>query len=401
MRQLSDDEVGLIRGLYNVTDSDVDALKAIEFRGWNGIPATNHDVKAIEYFMKKRLEDTSLKDVLEWIHLPLTSEDTNSVSYGLMLSDALGKVIIPKLNALSEKIGKSGSLGEEYKEMLDKEIEVLKKTPALVKFNGAVGNYNAHNELFPNLGLQGLLQYTKDFVSVFNEGRAIPLKPNLITTQIEPHDNLAKIFNALKRANTAIEGFVRAIREDRELLSSGIMERFKEMEVSLDAANSLSSFFSAKLPISRLQRDLSDSTVERNLGVALGYCQVGYSLLSDALDLRSRFLHLEDLKESKTILDVIRDEDVASPTGELGLSRSLNEIVIPKIKELRNAIGAFAKQYTYTVMPGRTHGQIAVPTTMGKEKHNDEERLSMLLKDIEESVTSADSEAELPGRLTP
>ena len=382
----------MIRNLYNVTDEDVTALKDIEFRGWEGIKATNHDVKAVEYFIKKKLEKTSLADMLEWTHFALTSEDTNSIAYGLMLSDALGKVIIPKIEELIDRMDDFGSFGKRTKERLERQLHHLESTPVMVKLNGATGNYNAHSIAFPEVNLEGWLKFTSDFVSGFNEDRKIPLRHNPVTTQIEPHDNYAEIFDTIKRVNTILTGFSQHM-EHAYSRDPETKRHFRDAQECFDTANGLNEFFSSKLPISRLQRDLSDSTVERNFGVALSYSVMGYSSILDKhLDENMRITGNVVRQESEFLRDYAISPEVVNNKGRL--SYKLEEIVIPKIEELRNGIGEFADKHAATSIPGRTHGQFALPTTFGKEFHVFRARINRQLSQLKFQLNGSDGEAD-------
>jgi adenylosuccinate lyase len=388
MRRLTETEKAMIGALYDVIDEDVDALKAIEFRGWEGIKATNHDVKAIEYFIRKALEDTPLSNVLEWTHFALTSEDTNSMAYGLMLSDALGKVVIPKIEELCERMDDFGELGEKTRARLERQLKHLKGMEVLVKLNGATGNYNAHSVAFPHVDVNGWLKFTEDFVSGFNEGRTVKLRYNPITTQIEPHDNYAAIFDAVKRVNTILAGFTQEMGHECES-NPGLKERFREVEASFAGANALGTFFSAKLPISRLQRDLSDSTVERNFGVALGYSVTGYSLLLDK-SLDGPMKGFIPAREAGR--EAVRNDVMAVPVEDKDrLSYKLRDVVVSKIEELRDVIGKFAETNAAIPIAARTHGQFALPTTFGKEFHVFRARMNRQLKELKERIAHADS----------
>src|SRR3989338_5920630 len=207
-RAFSEEERNFVRRLYDVSTEDAGIVKAIEVKGYSSIKPTNHDVKAVEYFMKDRLKVTSLEDSLEWIHFALTSDDVNNLAYGLMLSDGVGNVILPSAQELYETIedlaqqyrdipmlarthGQPASpttFGKEFKvfaSRLRRQLDQLNGYEILVKLNGATGNYNAHYVAYPETDW---IAFTRDFVQKFNDGRIIRLKPNFTTTQIEPHD---------------------------------------------------------------------------------------------------------------------------------------------------------------------------------------------------------------------
>jgi adenylosuccinate lyase len=321
LRKLTEKERALIRTLYNLTESDAQIISDIETKGYKNIKATDHDVKAVEYFLKDKLTDTSLKDVLEWIHFGLTSEDTNNLSYALMLRDGVEillqkqKEITIQIKTLAKKHSKLPVLarthgqpaspttfGKEFNVFyarLERQITKLQKQTICAKLNGATGNYNAHVVAYPNVDWMKL---TKDFIAGLNklEPRTLNLEPNLLTTQIENHDSYVEIFDAIKHINTILVGLNqdmwRYISDEwivqkpvEGTIGSSTMPhkinpiKFENSEGNLGLANALFEFFGRKLPISRLQRDLSDSTVQRNFGSAFSYCQIAYEYLLKGL----------------------------------------------------------------------------------------------------------------------
>ncbi len=314
VRDFSDQEINLIRGLYNISTEDAKIVKVIEVRGHGNIKATNHDVKAVEYFMKEKLMGTSLEDSLEWVHFALTSEDTNNLAYGLMLSEGIGQIVLPAAQKLYETIddlavkhsdvpmlarthGQPASpttFGKEFKvfaSRMQRQLAQAAGYEILVKLNGATGNYNAHHVAYPNVDW---MNFTKNFIEELNKGIPLKLKPNMFTTQIEPHDTYAELFQNIMRLNTIVVDFNqdmwRYISDDwikqkpveGEVGSSTMPHKvnpidFENSEGNLGIANVLLGYFSAKLPNSRLQRDLSDSTVERNFGTAFAHSLIGYN----------------------------------------------------------------------------------------------------------------------------
>ncbi len=362
-REFTDEEKGLVRKLYDVSLEDAAIVKAIEVKGLGEIKATNHDVKAVEYFMKLKLKGTSLEDSLEWIHFALTSEDVNNLAYGLMLSDALGRTIVPSLDKLYRDIdefsrtrcrdvpmlarthGQAASptlFGKEIKvfsSRLIRQMQELQNRKILVKLNGATGNYNAHFVAYPETNW---IEFTKFFIDRLNYVRqGVELEPNFITTQIEPHDTYAELFDNFKRINTILIGFCqdiwRYISDDwitqkpveGEVGSSTMPHKvnpidFENAEGNLGLANAYFEFFSRKLPVSRLQRDLSDSTVERNFGVAFAHSLIAYEsiikgLSKTAVNEQKVIAVLEDHPEviSEAIQTVLRREGVAMPYEQL------------------------------------------------------------------------------------
>lgn len=363
-REFSDKEKDLIRKLYDISIEDADIVKAIEVKGYRDIKATNHDVKAIEYFMKEKLRGTSLEDSLEWIHFALTSEDVNNLAYGLMLSDGVGEVVLPSVKELYQTIeglaqqykdvpmlarthGQPASpttFGKEFKvfsSRLKRQLKQLENYEILVKLNGATGNYNAHRVAYPKVDW---VAFTKDFVERFNDGRRLRLKPNLVTTQIEPHDTYAELFDNLRRLNTILIDFDqdmwRYISDDwikqkpveGEVGSSTMPHKvnpidFENSEGNLGIANALFGYFATKLPISRLQRDLSDSTVERNFGVALGHSIIGYRSAQKGLGKIA-------VNEQKVVEELENHPEVISEAIQTVLRREGIEMPYERLKEL-------------------------------------------------------------------
>ncbi|MDP3734027.1 MAG: adenylosuccinate lyase [Nanoarchaeota archaeon] len=364
IRAFSEEEKNLVRKLYNITTEDAGIVKAIEVKGYKNIRPTNHDVKAVEYFMKDRLKGTSLEDSLEGIHFALTSEDVNNLAYGLMLSDGIGKVILPTAQELYETIeglaqqhkdvpmlarthGQPASpttFGKEFKvfaSRLRRQLDQLANYDILVKLNGATGNYDAHYIAYPEVNW---IAFTRDFVERFNDGRKIRLRPNFITTQIEPHDTYAELFDNLRRLNTILIGFDqdmwRYISDDwikqkpveGEIGSSTMPHKvnpidFENSEGNLGVANALFGYFALKLPISRLQRDLSDSTVERNFGVALSHSLIGYKSAQKGLSKIA-------VNEQKVVEELENHPEVISEAIQTVLRREGAEMPYEKLKEL-------------------------------------------------------------------
>ena len=272
---------------------------------------TNHDVKALEYWIKKKLADNAeVMGVSEFIHFACTSEDINNLSHALMLKAARDEVLLP---ALDRVIARLRDLAHEHaalpmmarthgqpatpttvgKEManvvarLDRARKQIAAVSLLGKINGAVGNYNAHLAAYPGYDWEG---FAKRFVESFG------LEFNAYTIQIEPHDSMAELFDAFARANTILIdfdrdvwgyislGFFKQKLKAGEVGSSTMPHKvnpidFENSEGNLGLANALLRHLSEKLPISRWQRDLTDSTVLRNMGVALGYALLAYDSL--------------------------------------------------------------------------------------------------------------------------
>ncbi|HWU71396.1 MAG TPA: adenylosuccinate lyase, partial [Pseudoxanthomonas sp.] len=287
---------------------DGERIKAIE-------RTTNHDVKAVEYFIKERLkDDAELGPALEFVHFACTSEDINNLSYGLMLDQARREALLPAFDGIANTLralaqaqaaqpmlsrthGQTASpttLGKEIANVVAR-LERQRKQIAAVeltgKINGAVGNYNAHVVSYPDVDWPA-------FARRFVESLGLVFNP--YTTQIEPHDNVAEIGDATRRANTVLVDLARDIwgyislgyfkqrLKEGEVGSSTMPHKvnpidFENAEGNFGLANALFEHFSAKLPISRWQRDLTDSTVLRALGTAFGHTQVALDSLAKGL----------------------------------------------------------------------------------------------------------------------
>ena len=307
---VSDHAAARLRALAaDLSIADAIRVKDIE-RG------TNHDVKAVEYLIKERLKgDTELGPALEFVHFACTSEDINNLSYALMLDEARGAILLPKLDELIEKLrtmahahaalpmlsrthGQTASpttVGKEFANVvarLDRQREVLAALPMPGKINGAVGNYNAHVAAYPDIDWPA---FSQRFV------QALGLDWQPYTTQIEPHDGIAELCDVQRRIDTiAIDlcrdvwgyislGYFRQSVKAGEVGSSTMPHKvnpidFENAEGNFGIANALLGHFAAKLPISRFQRDLSDSTVLRALGTAFGHALVGFDALLRGLD---------------------------------------------------------------------------------------------------------------------
>jgi adenylosuccinate lyase len=300
-RELTPKEQIFLRELYQAfTEKDAKELGKIE-------ATTNHDVKAIEYFMKARMAKHSTKDLVEWVHFACTSEDINNVSYALMVKGAMHDVMMPTMDDLKknlENLVKKGAkvamlahthgqpaspttVGKEIANVLvrlGRQFHQLREQEYLAKMNGAVGNWNAHVVAYPDLEWHEL---SRGFLE------KLDLECSVYTTQIEPHDYLAELAHTLMRFNTILLDLDRDIwmyisknyftqRVVKGEVGSSTMPHkvnpidFENSEGNLGLANALFGHLAEKLPVSRMQRDLSDSTVLRNLGVAFGYSLLAY-----------------------------------------------------------------------------------------------------------------------------
>lgn len=288
-----------IKGIYlNFSLQDAMHIKDIE-------SITNHDVKAVEYFLKEKFDELGLSKYKEFIHFGLTSQDINNTATPLMLSDAMENVIMPALHELVKKLeelaknwesvamlahthGQPASptrLGKEisvFSYRIAEQIELLSRIPFSGKFGGATGNFNAHYAAYPHIDWH---KFGDSFLS------NIGLKRETFTTQISNYDNLAAIFDALRRINTilidldrdmwmyiSMNYFKQAIKKG-EVGSSAMPHKvnpidFENSEGNIGIANAILSHLAQKLPVSRLQRDLTDSTVLRNVGVPLSHMMI-------------------------------------------------------------------------------------------------------------------------------
>ncbi len=291
-----------LRQIYlNFSESDAEKVKSIE-------SITNHDVKAVEYFIKEKFDELSLEPYKEFIHFGLTSQDINNTSVPMSIKEALNDVYYPMLEEVIQLLSKYADewaqipmlakthgqpasptrLGKEIKVFvyrLQKQLELLKATPISGKFGGATGNFNAHRLAYPQ-------KDWKTFANRFLQEK-LGIEREEWTTQISNYDNLAALFDALKRINTilidldrdfwqyiSMEYFKQKIKAG-EVGSSAMPHKvnpidFENSEGNLGIANAIFGHLSVKLPVSRLQRDLTDSTVLRNVGVPLAHTLIAF-----------------------------------------------------------------------------------------------------------------------------
>ena len=301
----SDDANALLDELVsNFTLEHAERVKEIERK-------TNHDVKAVEYLIKEVIAgNTELQAVSEFVHFACTSEDINNLSHALMLKEGRDQIVLPALVDIQSQLANMGkefadvamlarthgqtasptTVGKEMANVayrLQRQIDLIKSVPLLGKINGAVGNYNAHLSAYPNIDWAG-------FAEQFIKGLGLEFNP--YTTQIEPHDYMAELFDGIARANTILIDYARDIwgyislgyfkqkTVAGEVGSSTMPHKvnpidFENAEGNMGIANALYGHLAAKLPISRWQRDLTDSTVLRNMGVGLGYSMIAFASL--------------------------------------------------------------------------------------------------------------------------
>ena len=358
-----------LRDIYrNFTAEDAERVKEIE-------KTTNHDVKAVEYLLKEKLEALGLGAYLEFIHFGLTSQDINNTSQPLMLKEAMTDVYIPALEELLETLsnlaeewqgipmlahthGQPASpttLGKEilvFIERLDEQFEQLLDIAISAKFGGATGNFNAHHVAYPSIDWA-------DFANKF-VGERLGLSRSQYTTQIDHYDNLAAIFDALKRINTilidlsrdmwtyiSMEYFKQRIKAG-EVGSSAMPHKvnpidFENAEGNFGMANAIFEHLSAKLPVSRLQRDLTDSTVMRNMGVPVAHTLISFKSLMKGLGklLLNRAALEADLERNWAVVaegiqTILRREGYPKPYEALKALTRTNEAITEE--SIRNFI---------------------------------------------------------------
>jgi len=349
-----------LRAIYqNFTEADALAVKEIE-------KTTNHDVKAVEYFIKDKMTALGLSASLEFIHFGLTSQDINNTSVPLTLRDALKDIYLPSLQEVIDALkgyskdwmnipllarthGQPASpttLGKEFYvfvERLEIQLKQLKAVPFSAKFGGATGNFNAHTVAFPQ---HNWVEFANNFVN-----NTLGLDRSQTTTQIEHYDNLAALFDAMKRINTilidldrdvwtyvSMEYFKQKLKKG-EVGSSAMPHKvnpidFENSEGNLGMANAILEHLSAKLPLSRLQRDLTDSTVLRNVGVPVGHSLIG--LASTLKGLNKLLLNEKKLKTdldnnwavvAEAIQTILRREGYPKPYEALKELTRTNDVI--------------------------------------------------------------------------
>ena len=371
-----------LKELKNINKKDLNAIKKIasqisiqDVSRIKEIEAiTNHDVKAVEYFIKEKFDELNLINEKEFIHFGLTSQDINNTATPLLLMDGLKNCLYPEINSLiqilyelSKKWKKIAMLARTHGQpasptKLGKEISVFKvriqeqlnqllKIPHSAKFGGATGNLNAHYASYPK---QDWHKFAKKFLADIGLQRSYP------TTQIEHYDNLAAQLDAIKRINTILIDLCRDIWiyismnyfnqkiNKNEVGSSAMPHKvnpidFENAEGNLGVANALLSHLSEKLPISRLQRDLSDSTVMRNLGVPIAHSVISYKAIMKGLN--KLIVNHEKIEEelndnwviiSEAIQTILRREGIKNPYEKLkALTRQNKKI---KKKDISNFI---------------------------------------------------------------
>ena len=344
--EISDEYKKKLRELAtSFNDADAESIKTIESK-------INHDVKAVEYFIREKLDKLNLGALKEWVHFGLTSQDINNSAFPLMIREAYIVQVIPSMKALRQAIydfaqssltvsmmaythGQPASptlLGKEmmvFVERLDSQIEQLEKTELKVKFGGATGNFNAHIAAFPDVDWR---KWADQFVKKY-----LHIERYQYTTQIEHYDQLAALCHANMRINTILIDFCRDIwtyismnylsqkANPDEVGSSAMPHKvnpidFENAEGNLGLANAIFAHLADKLPVSRLQRDLTDSTVLRNIGVPVAHTHLALSSIQKGLKkLSANEININrDLEDNWSVLaepiqTILRREGVANP----------------------------------------------------------------------------------------
>ncbi|AWK14404.1 adenylosuccinate lyase [Candidatus Fukatsuia symbiotica] len=355
------EEIKEVPGFDKKTNEDLESLikdfseqDALDIKNFE--KTTNHDVKAVEYFLKKKIDAIpALQNVSEFIHFACTSEDINNLSHALMLHRARNDEIVPiwkEIIAVITSLAKQyrtipllsrthgqpatpSTLGKEFANVvyrMQRQLDQLEKVEILGKINGAVGNYNAHIAAYPNVDWH---QFSNEFVT------SLGISWNPYTTQIEPHDYIAELFDCIARFNTILIDFDRDIwgyialnhfkqkTIANEVGSSTMPHKvnpidFENSEGNLGLANAVLGHLANKLPVSRWQRDLTDSTVLRNLGVGLGYALIAYqATLKGISKLEVNEVHLQKELDNnwevlaEPIQTVMRRYAIANPYEKL------------------------------------------------------------------------------------
>ena len=353
LNPLSAENAKALRDIYTKFSlNDAKRIKEIE-------SVTNHDIKAVEYFIKERLEKLGLSENKEFVHFGLTSQDINNTSIPISIKDALNDVLLPELK---ETLGILKGLSEDWKDIpmlakthgqpasptklgkelnvfvyrLQNQIDELSKIPISGKFGGATGNLNAHFVAYPNVDW---VKFSNDFLK-----NQLGIQRQQVTTQIENYDYLASLFDAFKRIDTilldlcrdiwtyvSMDYFKQKIKKG-EVGSSAMPHKvnpidFENAEGNLGIANALFEHFSHKLPISRLQRDLTDSTVLRNIGTPFGHFVIALSSISKGLN---KLL----INEAKIKLDLENNWAVVAEAIQTILRRERYPNPYEKLKDL-------------------------------------------------------------------
>ncbi|HNX43177.1 MAG TPA: adenylosuccinate lyase [Bacteroidales bacterium] len=388
--------ISQIKSVYrNFTFNDAQEVKEIE-------AVTNHDVKAVEYFLKKQLDKAGLGKYREFVHFGLTSQDINNTAMPYALKQAMNEVVLPIVESLVEKLLKKSKewqkvsmlarthgqpasptlLGKEmyvFVERLKKQLKLLKAVPFEAKFGGATGNMNAHYIAYPDVDW---IAFADTFVK-----KQLGLERQHTTTQIEHYDSMAALFDALKRINTILINFSRDIwsyismEYFRQKITAGEVGSstmphkvnpidFENAEGNLAIANAIFEFLSSKLPVSRLQRDLTDSTVSRNIGVPLAHMVIALKSLLKGIDklILNEAKLQSDLEDnwavvSEAIQTILRREGFPKPYEALKeLTRTNKHIDKKAISDFIDGLNlpAAVKKELHKVTPSNYTGKFEI-----------------------------------------
>jgi len=353
-----------LKSLYiNFNINDAKRVKEIEKK-------TNHDVKAVEYYLKEKFDALNLSEFKEFIHFGLTSQDINNTALPISIKEALDDVYYPFINEILKLLkakakswknismlarthGQAASptrMGKEitvFIERIEQQLVLLKKLPLNAKFGGATGNFNAHHVTFPNINW---VEFADNFIN-----NTFKLKRQKTTTQIEHYDNLSALMQNISRINTILIDFAKDIWtyialdyfkqkiKDGEIGSSAMPHKvnpidFENAEGNLSYANAIFEFLAKKLPISRLQRDLTDSTTTRNIGVPFAHSLIALSSLKNGINklLINNIKIEEDLEKNwaviaEAIQTVLRREGFKNPYEKVKELTRTNSVINQEI----------------------------------------------------------------------
>lgn len=371
IRNFTSKEIKLLDSFSVLSDLDNKNLKLLENK-------THHDVKAVEYFLKNKFEKTSLENISSFVHFGITSEDINNLAYRLLIHDSLKDVtknlmikIILQLNEVAKKTsdvvilarthGQAAiptTFGKEFMVFELRLVELFKELESFNfrgKFNGAVGGYHALFTAFPKIDWQ---KFSKEFVESFGFDFVE------VTTQIAPADDLVKLFSIINRFNNVLldlnqdvwryisDGWLAQTGKEKFVGSSTMPQKinpieFENSEGNLIIANSLFEGFSRKLQISRLQRDLSESTILRNIGISFGYCAVAYESLISGLSklvVNEKIINEQLFSNYNILLEALQtelrvngDNFAYEKIAEIGKNKTINKVDWQKIVKDNNS----------------------------------------------------------------
>jgi len=389
-----------LRKIYsNFNNDDAQRIKEIE-------SITNHDVKAVEYFIKEEFKKLKLEEFNEFIHFGLTSQDINNTAVPYSIKKALEEIILPEISNLIKLIEKNANIwsdismlarthgqaasptrmGKEmmvFVERLKNQLLLMNKIPHTAKFGGATGNFNAHHVAFPDINW---VDFSNDFLK-----SSLELKRQQTTTQIEHYDNLAAIMNNLSRINTILIDFSRDIWtyvsmdyfkqkiNKNEVGSSAMPHKvnpidFENAEGNLGLSNALLDHLASKLPISRWQRDLTDSTVLRNIGLAMAYGLIAYESCMKGLNKivvnKDKIHHdLDNAWEvlAEPIQTIMRKNGIENPYEKLKeLTRGNQHITKEALHEFITKLNLNAEDKTY-LLNLSPHNYIGIASILAKK----------------------------------